>query len=57
MLPAAGWGEKTGTFTDVNRTVHLTEKAVDAPGEARTDLEIFLMYADAMDFRDKDGAP
>ncbi|WP_353647781.1 molybdopterin oxidoreductase family protein [Nakamurella sp. A5-74] len=57
VLPAAGWGEKTGSFTNVNRTVHLSEKAVDAPGEARTDLEIFLMYADAMDFRDKDGAP
>ncbi|OLF09722.1 nitrate reductase [Actinophytocola xinjiangensis] len=57
VLPAAGWGEKTGTFTNVNRTVHLSEKAVDPPGEARSDLEIFLMYADAMDFRDRDGAP
>ena len=42
MLPAAGWGEKTGTFTNVNRTVHLSEKAVEPPGEARSDLDIFL---------------
>ena len=57
VLPAAGWGEKTGCFTNVNRTVHLSEQAVEPPGEAKSDLEIFLMYADAMDFRDKDGAP
>ncbi|MFC6093010.1 molybdopterin oxidoreductase family protein [Saccharothrix lopnurensis] len=57
VLPAAGWGEKTGTFTNVNRTVHLSEKAVDPPGEARSDLDIFLSYAAAMDFRDKEGAP
>ena len=35
VLPAAGWGEKTGTFTNVNRTVHLSEKAVDPPGQAK----------------------
>jgi anaerobic selenocysteine-containing dehydrogenase len=57
VLPAAGWGEKTGTFTNVNRTVHLSDKAVDPPGEAKSDLDIFLMYAAAMDFRDKDGDP
>jgi anaerobic selenocysteine-containing dehydrogenase len=57
VLPAAGWGEKTGTFTNVNRTVHLSEKAVDPPGEARSDLDIFMMYAAAMGFRDADGAP
>ena len=38
VLPAAGWGEKTGTFTNVNRTVHLSEQAVEPPGEARSDL-------------------
>ncbi|MGY1683213.1 molybdopterin-dependent oxidoreductase [Geodermatophilus sp. SYSU D01176] len=27
VLPAATWGEKTGTFTNVDRTVHLSEKA------------------------------
>ena len=57
VLPAAGWGEKTGAFTNVDRTVHLSEQAVDPPGEARSDLEIFLAYADAMGFEDKDGGP
>ena len=57
VLPAAGWGEKTGTFTNVNRTVHLSDQAVQPPGEAKSDLDIFLMYAEAMDFRDKDGRP
>ncbi|PAK26123.1 nitrate reductase [Streptomyces sp. alain-838] len=57
VLPAATWGEKTGTFTNADRTVHLSEKAVDPPGEAKPDLDIFLDYAARMDFRDKDGGP
>ncbi|MBP2335520.1 anaerobic selenocysteine-containing dehydrogenase [Saccharothrix coeruleofusca] len=57
VLPAALWGEKQGTFTNVNRTVHLSDKAVEPPGEARADLDIFLDYARRMDFRDRDGAP
>ncbi|KZS84000.1 molybdopterin oxidoreductase family protein [Mycobacterium persicum] len=57
VLPAAAWGEKTGTFTNADRTVHLSEKAVDPPGFARSDLDIFLDYARRMDFRDKDGRP
>jgi ferredoxin-nitrate reductase len=57
VLPAAIWGEKTGTFTNVDRTVHLSDKAVEPPGEARSDLEIFLDFARRMAFTDKDGAP
>lgn len=57
VLPAATWGEKTGTFTNVDRTVHLSEKAVEPPGEARPDLDIFLDYARRLDLRDKDGGP
>ncbi|QIG38716.1 molybdopterin oxidoreductase family protein [Microbacterium sp. 4R-513] len=57
VLPAAGWGEKTGTFTNTTRTVHLSEKAVEPPGEARADLDIFLDYARRMDFRRLDGSP
>ncbi len=57
ILPAALWGEKTGCFTNVDRTVHLTRKAIEPPGQARADLDIFLDYARRMDFRDKDGAP
>jgi anaerobic selenocysteine-containing dehydrogenase len=57
VLPAAIWGEKTGTFTNVDRTVHISDKAVDPPGDARADLDIFLDYAHRMGFTDKDGAP
>ncbi|KUG56353.1 molybdopterin oxidoreductase [Kocuria rosea subsp. polaris] len=57
VLPAATWGEKTGTFTNVDRTVHLSEKAVDPPGEARPDLDIFLDYAHRLGLKDKDGEP
>ncbi|KAK5338395.1 hypothetical protein LTR43_012559, partial [Exophiala xenobiotica] len=31
VLPAAAWGEKTGCFTNVDRTVHLSKKAVEPP--------------------------
>ncbi|GKT65013.1 periplasmic nitrate [Colletotrichum tofieldiae] len=54
VLPAAQWGEKTGCFTNVDRTVHLSHKAVEPPGEARSDLDIFLDYGRLMNFRDKD---
>ncbi|MCS7483483.1 molybdopterin-dependent oxidoreductase [Umezawaea endophytica] len=57
VLPAAMWGEKQGTFTNATRVVHLSDQAVDPPGEARSDLDIFLDYARRMDFRDRDGAP
>ncbi|MBI4901775.1 MAG: nitrate reductase [Actinobacteria bacterium] len=57
VLPAAGWGEKTGTFTNVNRTVHLSDKAVDPPGEARSDLDIFLDYSRRMGFTTLHGTP
>ncbi len=57
VLPAAMWGEKTGTFTNTDRTVHIAHKAVEPPGEARSDFDILLDYARHMDFRDKDGTP
>jgi len=57
VLPAATWGEKTGTFTNVDRTVHLSGKAVEPPGDARPDLDIFLDYARRLDLLDKDGGP
>ncbi|WP_019808874.1 molybdopterin oxidoreductase family protein [Saccharomonospora halophila] len=57
VLPAALWGEKQGTYTNVNRTVHLSDKAVDPPGAARSDLDIFLDYAKRMDLRDDEGGP
>lgn len=57
VLPAAGWGEKQGAFTNADRTVHLSDKAVEPPGQARSDLDIFLDYARRMDFRRNDGTP
>ncbi len=57
VLPAAAWGEKTGTFTNVNRTVHLSDKAVEPPGEARSDLDIFLDYSRRMEFSTLQGGP
>jgi anaerobic selenocysteine-containing dehydrogenase len=57
VLPAAMWGEKQGAFTNATRTVHLSDQAVDPPGAARSDLDIFLDYARRMDFRDQDGQP
>jgi ferredoxin-nitrate reductase len=57
VLPGAGPAEKTGTLTNADRTVHLCERAVEPPGDARSDLEILLDYARRMDFRDRDGEP
>ena len=57
VLPAAAWGEKTGCFTNVDRTVHISHKAVEPPGEAKSDLEIWIDFARRMEFKDKDGQP
>jgi anaerobic selenocysteine-containing dehydrogenase len=57
VLPAATWGEKEGVFTNVDRTVHYSGKAVEPPGEAKPDLEIFLDYARRMDLRNNEGEP
>jgi ferredoxin-nitrate reductase len=57
VLPAAIWGEKTGTFTNYERTVHVSHKAIDPPGEAKPDMDIFVDFARRMDLRDKDNQP
>lgn len=57
VLPTAMWAEKTGVYTNHDRTVHLSEKAVDPPGQARTDMDIFRDFAERLDLTDKDGAP
>ena len=31
VLPAATWGEKTGVFTNADRTVHLSERRLSPP--------------------------
>jgi predicted molibdopterin-dependent oxidoreductase YjgC len=57
VLPAALWGEKAGTFTNADRTVHLSEQAVEPPGHTRADMDIFIDFATRLDLRDKDGEP
>jgi anaerobic selenocysteine-containing dehydrogenase len=57
ILPAAIWGEKTGCFTNADRTVHISHKAIDPPGQARSDLDIFLDFSRRMEFKDKDELP
>jgi assimilatory nitrate reductase catalytic subunit len=45
VLPAAIWGEKEGTYTNSERRVSKVNRAVDPPGEARADFDIFLDLA------------
>jgi assimilatory nitrate reductase catalytic subunit len=52
VLPAAMWGEKEGTYTNSERRVSKVNKAVDPPGEARSDFDIFLAVADRLGCRE-----
>jgi formate dehydrogenase major subunit len=45
ILPATAFPEKTGTFTNTDRAVQLGRKALDAPGQARPDLDIIIAMA------------
>ena len=53
VLPAAIWGEKEGTYTNSERRVSKVNRAVDPPGEAKPDFEIFLMLAEKLGCRDE----
>lgn len=50
FLPAAQWGEKTGTFTNSERRVSLARQALDPPGEAQPDLWIAQEIAKRLGF-------
>lgn len=58
LLPAAQWGEKTGTMTNSERVVTLCPKFRNPPGEAKADWEIFaevgrrLGFAEQFAFKD-----
>jgi predicted molibdopterin-dependent oxidoreductase YjgC len=54
-LPAAMWGEKTGCVTNAERSVNLLKKAIEPPGEARSDFDIVIEVAKRLGFKDKDG--
>jgi formate dehydrogenase major subunit len=45
ILPASAFPEKTGTFTNTDRTVQLGREALALPGEARRDLDIIIAMA------------
>jgi anaerobic selenocysteine-containing dehydrogenase len=45
MLPAAGWGEKEGTFINSERRIGLIKKVCRAPGQALSDFHIFKLAA------------
>jgi len=53
VLPAAIWGEKEGTYTNSERRVSKVNRAVEPPGEARSDFSIFLDLASALGCRDE----
>lgn len=48
ILPAAGFAEKAGTYTNTERRVQLIRPALDPPGEARADWAIILDLANRL---------
>ncbi|MGY8768597.1 MAG: molybdopterin oxidoreductase family protein [Pirellulales bacterium] len=46
VLPAAGWGEKEGTFINSERRFSVLKKVSPAPGQALADFSIFRLIAD-----------
>ena len=47
VLPAAGWGEKDGTFINSERRIGLIKRVAQAPGSALADFYIFKLVAEA----------
>jgi assimilatory nitrate reductase catalytic subunit len=47
VLPAAGWGEKDGTFINSERRIGLIKRISRAPGQALADFYIFKLVAEA----------
>ncbi len=48
VLPAAGWLEQEGTFTNAERRIQRVRAAVAPPGEARADWEVIRDVANAL---------
>ena len=46
LLPAAGWGEKDGTFINSERRIGRIRKVARAPGQALADFSIFKLVAE-----------
>jgi assimilatory nitrate reductase catalytic subunit len=47
VLPAAGWGEKEGTFINSERRLGVIKRVCRAPGQALADFHIFRLVAEA----------
>lgn len=47
VLPAAGWGEKEGTFINSERRIGLVKRVARAPGKALADFHIVRLLAEA----------
>ena len=47
VLPAAGWGEKEGTFINSERRIGLLKRVCRSPGQALADFHIFQLVAEA----------
>jgi assimilatory nitrate reductase catalytic subunit len=47
VLPAAGWGEKEGTFINSERRYGVVKRVARAPGQALADFSIFKLIAEA----------
>lgn len=52
LLPAAQWGEKTGTMTNSERVVTLCPQFQPPPGEGRADWEIFAEVGRRLGFEE-----
>ncbi len=48
VLPGACFAEKDGTFTSGERRINRVRKAVEPPGEAKADWEVFVLLAKKM---------
>lgn len=51
VLPAAGWAEKEGTMTNSDRRISHLSKIKEAPGEAKSDIEILCHFAKNMGYK------
>jgi assimilatory nitrate reductase catalytic subunit len=47
VLPAAGWGEKEGTFINSERRVGVIKRVAQAPGHALADFYVLKLIAEA----------
>jgi len=53
VLPVAGFAEKDGTFTNTERRVQRVRKALNPPGDAKTDWDVVCGIANKMGYEMK----